>query len=178
MTDKFGINEYTNYQECFKNYLGGWSFPDGDEVLTIKSVQNKEMYDSQTGEQKLALCIEFNEKPLPMVLNVTNAETIAIVTGTDKVKGWIGKQIVVGTSRIRAFGKETKAIRVRNEKPRAKAKGTPITDDQKQVILDLAQSGAIKMDPMLSYYCVGSLDEISREQAAELIRIKSGKVSE
>ena len=113
-----------------------------------------------------------------MILNSTNNDTITKVIGSSLFDDWIGKQILSGTEKVRAFGDVWDAVRVRNEKPRAKAKGTPITDDQKQVILDLAQSGAIKMDPMLSYYRVGSLDELSREQAAELIRIKSGKVSE
>lgn len=108
---------YVHYQEYFKTFLGGWSFENGDETLTIKSIGEEEMYDAETGGNKKGLVLHFEERDLPMVLNVTNAETIADVTGTDKLAEWIGRKIIVGTSKIKAFGKVHDAIRVRSTKP-------------------------------------------------------------
>lgn len=108
---------YVHYQEYFKTFLGGWSFENGDETLTIDSIGEEEMYDSETGGKKKGLVLRFKDKDLPMVLNVTNAEAIAEVTGSDKIADWIGKRIIVGTSRIKAFGKMHDAIRVRTTKP-------------------------------------------------------------
>lgn len=108
---------YVNYQEYFKTFLGGWSFENGDETLTIDSIGEEEMYDAETGGKKKGLVLRFRDKDLPMVLNVTNAEAIAEVTGSDKIADWIGKKIIVGTSRIKAFGKMHDAIRVRTTKP-------------------------------------------------------------
>jgi len=105
--------EYIHYQEYFKTFLGGWSFENGDKTLTIKKIGEEEMYDAETGGKKKGLVMHFDELDLPMVLNVTNCEAIADVTGSDK----IGKRIIVGTSRIKAFGKMHDAIRVRNQKP-------------------------------------------------------------
>ena len=170
--------KYKNYKSFNSSYIGGWTFEDGDKVLTIRDVVPEMVRNEKTQSQEEKICIYFMETEKPMILNSTNNDTITKVIGSSLFDDWIGKQILIGTEKVRAFGDVWDAVRVRNEKPRAKAKGTPITDDQKQVILDLAQRGAIKMDPMLSYYRVGSLDELSREQAAELIRIKSGKVSE
>lgn len=109
--------KYFRYQDYFKSFLGGWSFEDGDQTLTIKSVGEEEMFDRDSGKKKKGLCLHFAEKDLPMVLNVTNAATIAEVTGSDRMKDWIGKKIIVGQSKIKAFGKENFAIRVRNKKP-------------------------------------------------------------
>lgn len=111
------MGNYVRYQEYFKTFLGGWTFEDGDKTLTIKSVGEEEMYDAETGGKKKALVLRFDELDLPMVLNVTNAETIAAVTGSDRLADWIGKQIIVGTSRVKAFGKIHDAIRVRPDKP-------------------------------------------------------------
>lgn len=108
---------YVHYQEYFKSFLGGWSFENGDETLTIESVAEEEMYDAETGGKKKGLVAHFREKDLPMVLNVTNCETISEVTGSDKIADWIGKKIIVGTSKIKAFGKVHDAIRVRSTIP-------------------------------------------------------------
>jgi hypothetical protein len=108
---------YARYQEYFKTFLGGWTFEDGDKTLTIKSVGEEEMYDADTGGKKKALALRFEELELPMVLNVTNSETIAAVVGSDRLADWIGHKIIVGTSKVKAFGKVHDAIRVRSDKP-------------------------------------------------------------
>lgn len=108
---------YARYQEYFKTFLGGWTFEDGDKTLTIKSVGEEEMYDADTGGKKKALALRFEELDLPMVLNVTNAEAISDVVGSDRLADWIGRKIIVGTSKVKAFGKMHDAIRVRHDKP-------------------------------------------------------------
>lgn len=111
------MGNYVHYQEYFKTFLGGWSFENGDETLTIKSVGEEEMFDAETGGKKTGLALRFAEKDLPMVLNVTNSETIAAVVGSDKLADWIGHRIIVGTSKVKAFGKIHDAIRVRSQVP-------------------------------------------------------------
>lgn len=120
------MRNYVHYQEYFKTFLGGWSFENGDETLTIERIGEEEMYDAETGGKKKGLVVHFADKDLPMVLNVTNAEAIAEVTGSDRIADWIGKKIIVGTTRIKAFGKMHDAIRVRTTKPDDK---TYICDD-------------------------------------------------
>lgn len=169
------MTNYTHYQEYFKNFLGAWSFANGDEVLTIKSVGEEEMFDAQTGEKKSGLCIRFNEKELPMVLNVTNASTIADVTGTDVVNEWIGKQVIVGASKVRAFGKETPAIRVRPERPKPKVNGRPASDAQIARIEALIRDGQVKENAMLKFYGVQTVAQLSNDQARALIITKTGE---
>lgn len=111
------MNTKTPYEVYYKTFLGGWSFQGGDKTLTIKSIGKQEMYDMETGGQKTGITLMFEEEELPMVMNITNASTIAEVLGTNIVEDWIGRKIIVGTSRIKAFGKMHDAIRVRNQKP-------------------------------------------------------------
>lgn len=111
------MNTKTPYEVYYKTFLGGWSFQGGDKTLTIKSIGKQEMYDMETGGQKTGITLMFEEEELPMVMNITNASTIAEVLGTNIVEDWIGHKIIVGTSRIKAFGKMHDAIRVRNQKP-------------------------------------------------------------
>lgn len=111
------LEKYPSYKDYYKNFLGAWSFENGDKVLTISDIDETEMYDQETGGTKVELTLHFLEEPLPMVLNVTNADTIAYVLGTGDWAKWIGQKIQVGTAKVKAFGKIHDAIRVRDQKP-------------------------------------------------------------
>lgn len=111
------MTNYVHYQEYFNNYLGGWSFENGDETLTIKSIDESQLYDQKTDGKKTGLVIYFEEKELPMVLNKTNAKMIEKVTGTSVMAEWKGKKIVVGARKVDAFGQVHDAIRVLNQTP-------------------------------------------------------------
>lgn len=117
MTNKEFFDKYPSYKTYFKNFLGAWTFANGDKTLTISDVGEMEMYDQETGGKKVEPVLHFAEEQLPMVLNVTNATTIEEVLGTDNWHDWVGKQIIVGTSKVKAFGKTQDAIRVRDRKP-------------------------------------------------------------
>ena len=172
------VNEYMHYQEYFNNFLGAWSFPNGDETLTIASVGEEEMFDAQTGGKKTGLCIRFNERELPMVLNKTNASMIAEVTGSDVMRDWIGKQIIVGTERVKAFGKVSQAIRVRPDKPTAKATSEPATQAQMERIKELIADGTINEPALCKYLRISEIGAITRAQAKEAIKAKTGEIIE
>lgn len=168
------LDVYSNYNEYFKNFLGGWTFEKGDEVLTITDVTTEEMYDAQNGGKKQGVCLHFKEKELPMVLNKTNADMVAKVTGSEIPNEWIGKKIKLGQSKVRAFGKENLAIRVRDEVVADDVKQEKVTPTQLAEIQQLIDSGAItNVDAMLAYYHVSKLEELSKEDATALIKAKT-----
>lgn len=169
--------KYKNYKSFNSSYIGGWTFAEGDKVMTIKDVQPMMVRNekNQSGEEKI--CIIFEEIDKPMVLNSTNNDTITKVLGSSQFDDWIGKQILIGTEKVRAFGDVWDAVRVRHEKPKQKASGTPITDQQRTIIYDLIQSGMVKEEPMLKFYRIGSVEELTSSQAADLITKKTGEVT-
>lgn len=172
------VDQYSHYQEYFNNFLGAWSFKNGDEVLTITGVKEEEMFDAQTGGKKKGLCVYVAEKELPMVLNKTNASMIAEVTGTDVLGEWIGKRICVGTERIKAFGKVSEAIRVRDRIPEQAHAAEPATEAQMKRIKELIAAGAINEQALCKYLKISDIDSISRTQAREAIQKKTGEVIE
>ena len=106
-----------HWQECYKKYLGHWSFDNGDETLTIKKVGIEEVYDNKKGTKKDMVAIWFAEKELPALMNITNCKTIEEVTGTSVIDDWVGKKIVVGVRRVNNGPNVTDAIRVQTSKP-------------------------------------------------------------
>ena len=168
--------KYKNYKSFNSSYIGGWTFEDGDKVLTIKDVQPMMVRNekNQSGEEKM--CILFEETDKPMVLNSTNNDTITKVLGSSLFDNWIGKQILIGTEKVRAFGDIWDAVRVRPELPKPKTTD-PITPEQIDAINGLIETGAItNANMMLKYYKVSRLEEMSRAEAEQLIRQKSAGI--
>lgn len=167
--------KYRNFKSFNSNYIGGWTFADGDKTLTIKDVVSQTVKNekNQAGEEKI--CIVFAEIDKPMVLNSTNNDTITRVIGSAEFEQWIGKKIIVGTEKVRAFGDVWDAVRVRDEKPKDKTASKHITEEQKETILGLVSDGKINLPAMLDFYGIGILDELSEKDAAKLIARKSAE---
>lgn len=172
------LDQYSHYQEYFNNFLGAWSFKNGDEVLTITAVKEEEMFDAQTGGKKKGLCVYVAEKELPMVLNKTNASMIAEVTGTDVLGEWIGKRIYVGTEKVKAFGKVSEAIRVRDHVPEPVKQSEPATQAQMERIQALIADGTINEPALCKYLKISDIGHISRSQAMSAIKTKTGEIIE
>ena len=112
-----------------------------------------------------------------MVLNKTKANTIKRLTGKKIPNEWIGVQIKVGKGKTQAFGKITDAIIIRDEKITA-ASMEKATTQQLKKILDMVDAGAINQQNLLKYYKIEQLNQLTWQQAMEIIRSKTGEVIE
>lgn len=85
---------------------------EGGEVRAlIKGVKIEELQDPERGNQdKPVLYFLRIEKGL--VMNKTNAEIIGDAYGDD-TDAWVGKEVLLVTEKVTAFGKTAPAIRVR-----------------------------------------------------------------
>lgn len=81
---------------------------------------------------------------------------------------------MLGSSKVKAFGDVWDAIRVRDVVPKVDT-GPKATEEQIRLIYDLIQAGKVKEAPMLKYYKVSQIEDLTQDQAAELIRLKSGE---
>lgn len=98
--------------------LGGHNLQVGEEICaTIKSVGIDTVYDKELKTDKELVVLNFDGKIPPMALNVTNSETISMLHG-NTYTAWQGKKILIYTSKVKAFGKEHDALRVRAKIPR------------------------------------------------------------
>ena len=82
-------------------------------VATITAFEEMNVaLESQAPEMKW--CLHFKELPKPMVLNKTNGDLIAAVTGSEEFGDWVGKQITLFNDKSVSFaGKLTGGIRVK-----------------------------------------------------------------
>ena len=101
-------------------YLGAYALQPNEElILTIKKA-GVETIIGVEGKKEDELVIHFVEDYKPMIVNSTNAKTISKVHKTPYVEEWTGKKIQVYARRIRAFGEDMDALRVRDFIPQVK----------------------------------------------------------
>ena len=165
--------KHRNYKSFNSNYIGGWTFADGDKVLTIKDVMERNVANEKNQSGEVKMCVLFEEIDKPMVLNSTNNDTITRVIGSPNFDDWVGHKIKIGTEKVRAFGDVWDAVRVRDEKP----KTTPepkVTEAQKIRILALVADDKVNLPAMLDFYGITTIDELTERDAARLIKKKGG----
>lgn len=104
-----------------KDYLGSHNLERGEEMLlTIDRFEGEEMVIRVGGkmDEKVAKQVLYFKEDAPkMILNITNGNTIANLYGSHP-DGWIGKQIQVYATPVKAFGKTQDALRIRDFIPK------------------------------------------------------------
>lgn len=96
-------------------YMTAADFENGDVTATILSADVETVGQGADASQKIILKLKGIQKPV--VINRTNANTIAKVTGSDDTDDWIGKRITLGASEVEFKGELVMSIRVRLKKP-------------------------------------------------------------
>ena len=89
-------------------------------TLTITKVTQEAM-KNRDGDDETKPVIHFVEMEKPMVLNRTNAKTIAELYG-DNIEDWTGKKVILTSVDVDAFGETTAALRISHKKPVADRK--------------------------------------------------------
>lgn len=85
-----------------------------EKVVTITDIDFAECYDEQT-KQKVKKQAVFFQECKPLILNKTNAKTLKRLfsPNSDDPRDCVGHRIVLKVEKIKAFGKTTDAIRIK-----------------------------------------------------------------
>lgn len=94
-------------------------------LVTVEGVHQLNVA-KQGAPEELKWCIKFHEHEKPMVLNSTNAQIIAKITGSEETDEWVGKKVVLYNDPNISFGgKITGGIRCRAPKTAKPAVAAP-----------------------------------------------------
>lgn len=107
----------THWKQNFNyKYTGAYELKSGEtKTLTIKRTCTEDVM-STTGQKQMCFVAYFEGHTKPMVLNKTNCKTIGKLY-TPIIENWIGKQIIVESKQVKAFGDVVDAIRVKEILP-------------------------------------------------------------
>lgn len=109
------------------DYVAAPELQGRDVAVTIKSVSIDEMPLAGTTKKEKRPIVQFEETPKKLVLNKTNAKTLAKLLGVQTME-WIGRRVTLYPTTTK-FGPETvDCIRVRDKLPPAKSKSSTKQD--------------------------------------------------
>lgn len=145
-----------------RNYIGSYSLqPNEERVVEIVKV-SKEKVKGEDGKEEACIVAQLkNEKPF--ILNATNCKTITKIAGSAFIENWAGLKIIIFVAKIRAFGEDMDALRVKTEKPLL-----PVLDKNSPKWLPAVKAmkdGKATMDYILKNY------SITEESKQELLNI-------
>lgn len=110
-----------DYRAMFdRDYIGAWDLQGKDVTVTISRVQAGEL-TAQGGRKSKKPIIWFEGREKGLVLNKTNAKTIAAMYGTDTTE-WPGKRITMFPTTTTMGSDTVDCIRVRPQVPPAAGK--------------------------------------------------------
>lgn len=111
------------------DYIGAYALEPGkDLIVTIKSVKN-EIVQGPDGKKEECMVMTFVEKDVkPMIVNATNAKTIEKLYKTPYIEEWQGRKIQLYVDKIKAFGEQVEALRIRSKVPNNVQVTTKCTD--------------------------------------------------
>lgn len=99
------------------DYIGAYAFQPGQEITATISTVKREIVTSPDGKKEECPVVHFAERDIkPLILNATNGKMITHVLETPYIDNWVGKKIVMGVDKVRAFGALVDAVRVRDKK--------------------------------------------------------------
>jgi hypothetical protein len=100
-----------NYKTAFGSYLKHEDLQGKAVRLTIEEVANEEIKGDHGVEKKL--CVKFAGKDKGLILNRTNADSIAEIAQSEDTDDWCGHQIVLYPDKTKFGGKTVDCIRIR-----------------------------------------------------------------
>lgn len=96
-------------------YLSGDDL-DEEVIVTIDRVVMESFRDPRTRVETRKPVMYFQRAKRGLIVNRTNWRTVADLYG-DESDNWTGKRIVLAPTMVDAYGKQTKAVRVRPTRP-------------------------------------------------------------
>jgi len=96
-------------------YLSGDDLDD-EVIVTIDRVVMESFRDPRTRVETRKPVMYFQRAKRGLIVNRTNWRTVADLYG-DESDNWTGKRIVLAPAMVDAYGKQTKAVRVRSTRP-------------------------------------------------------------
>lgn len=120
-----------------------------DIIVTISRITQEKMKNND-GKEEQKPVIYFSEQEKGMVLNRTNANTLAELFGSD-IGNWTGERVTLTSVEVDAFGKMQKALRFKAAAPKVTREELmkryqKLFEKAKEVGVDNIESYVIKAD--------------------------------
>ena len=97
------------------NYVGSHDLQPCQELKVTFEKVATEIVKTAEGSQTCVVAY-FKGGSKPMILNKTNMKIISKVLDSPYIEKWIGQSVILYSAKIRAFGENVDALRIKNQK--------------------------------------------------------------
>ena len=147
-------------------YLGAYSLQPGQEIQLTIAKAGTEQVTSADGSKETCRVIHFKEKGVkPMIVNATNAKTIAKLAGSPYLEDWPGTKVQIYAEKVRAFGDTVEALRIRNFRPKAVMPLPKCTDCGKEITPAFGKTAAWMVEYTMENYKTPLCAECAQKRA-------------
>lgn len=102
------------------NYIGSYELMTGDTPIELNVKIEKVVKEPvQNGDQKEDCVVMYLKGQKPMIINATNRKNLEKATGTPYIERMIGKTVTLHVVKIKAFGENVDALRIKPIAPAA-----------------------------------------------------------
>lgn len=107
----------THYRRLVNpHYIGAYSLDPGQELnVTIEKVIREQVAGPDGKKEECTVAYLKGQKPF--ILNATNSKMISKALKSPYIEDWAGKTITLYAAKIKAFGEELEALRVKPNVP-------------------------------------------------------------
>lgn len=143
--------EKTHYKKLRSpNYIGSYELMTGETPIElIVQIESAVKEQVQNGDKKEEAMVVYLKGQKPMIVNSTNAKAITSALGSPFVEDWVGKYITLYVAKIRAFGENVDALRVKKEAPVFALPEFLPTNKNWQKAIDAINSGSTNLENSL-----------------------------
>lgn len=109
-------NQKTHWKKNFDyRFLSGDELQ-GETIVEISKVSEEETFNPSSNSKEKVLAVYFKGAKKSVILNKTNAKSIAKVIGSPYQEDWIGKKIIIFPKEGNFFGERMRVVRVKVQK--------------------------------------------------------------
>ena len=122
------IKDYNHVDLLYPSkYLKGADLRGRDVTVTIEMIEPRHELARTDNTKEAKPLMRFRGADKGLVLNKTNAKTIASIYGMEVLR-WIGQPITLYSAKVSAFGAIHDAVRVRPQRPKQRQNPQPDND--------------------------------------------------
>ncbi len=137
------------------SYIGSYELMVGANSVELNVTIDKAVKEMvQNGDKKEEAMVIYLKGHKPMIINSTNAKNISKALNSPYIEDWLGKEITLYVAKIRAFGENVDALRV---KPITSIKQLPkleINTPNFEAVKTALSSGKFTIEQVKSKYQV------------------------
>lgn len=145
--------EKTHYKKLRNpNYIGSYELMTGDNPIELNvKILSAVKEQVQNGDKKEEAMVVYLENQKPMIVNSTNAKSITAALGSPYIEDWSGKFITLYVAKIRAFGENVDALRVKKEAPKVILPDLPENSKTHLATIEAIKNGTTTLKDAITF---------------------------